>query len=114
MQALVLFLEKYMPNPEDANLPPLAERPLNHPTGTMIVVTAPRCDLRDGITFHVPGFYAGERNNRDQVLVAAAIEFVGHHATKILPELTGFQGYACLKVTIEDQELMEVVATSKA
>jgi len=56
--------------------------------------TSERCDFKDGVTIQ-------RSIHLDDVgFVTDIAEMVGYHATNILPELNGFQGYDAIRYNI--------------
>ena len=77
---------------------PLSERPLEHTSRNGTVFTCARCDLSEPVHVRNDDASDGAHRMPPQTLASDVAEFIGYHATVILPELTThFSGYDCIR-----------------
>lgn len=74
----------------------LNDKPFSYVSSFGSEFSCPRCDFSEPISVtETPVSLSGEAFKR--ILAKEVAEMIGYHATNILPELNGFQGYDCLK-----------------
>lgn len=70
------------------------DKPYSHTSRHRTKFKSDRCDFRNGVAVEKP------RGITEEHFMMDVSEFIGFHATNILPELNGFQGYGSISYTI--------------
>jgi hypothetical protein len=72
----------------------LNEKPFSYLSHGGTSFSASRCDFKEGLVIEK------QFGTTHEQFISDVIEMTGYHATNIHPNLNGFQGYDCIKLTI--------------
>ncbi len=75
-------------------MPIKPDDPFEHLCSNGVRAVASRCDLKGGVTLHVP------RDATEVQIAEGSARVFGYHAGVVLPELPSFPGYDAVRIKI--------------